>query len=112
MMMIPLILQRQACAGAQCIYSYCHETSAGAGYRAVAQKGPTTMTIHTAIKLPAQNLGPKAFAPYGEIIRPRTSSAETAAEEPKLTQWHAAIVDHGAEETGTCIRRHGPSSAR
>ena len=43
------------------------------------------MTIHTAIKLPAQNLGPKAFAPYGEIIRPRTSSAETAVEEPKLT---------------------------
>jgi ureidoglycolate hydrolase len=28
---------------------------------------------------------PKAFAPYGEIIRPRTSSAETAVEEPKLT---------------------------
>jgi ureidoglycolate hydrolase len=48
-------------------------------------KGPTTMTTHTAIKLPAQNLEPKAFAPYGEIIRPRTSSAETAVEEPKLT---------------------------
>jgi ureidoglycolate hydrolase len=43
------------------------------------------MTTHTAIKLPAQNLEPKAFAPYGEIIRPRTSSAETAVEEPKLT---------------------------
>ena len=33
------------------------------------------MTTHTAIKLPAQNLEPKAFAPYGEIIRPCTSSA-------------------------------------
>ena len=43
------------------------------------------MTTHTAIKLPAQNLEPKAFAPYGEIIRPRTSSAETAVEETKLT---------------------------
>ena len=43
------------------------------------------MTTHTAIKLPAQNLEPKAFAPYGEIILPRTSSAETAVEEPKLT---------------------------
>jgi Recombinase len=43
------------------------------------------MTMHTAIKLPAQNLEPKAFAPYGEIIRPCTSSAETAVEEPKLT---------------------------
>jgi ureidoglycolate hydrolase len=51
----------------------------------VAQKGPTTMTMHTAIKLPAQNLEPKAFAPYGEIIRPCTSSAETAVEEPQLT---------------------------
>jgi hypothetical protein len=43
------------------------------------------MTTHTAIKLPARNLEPKAFAPYGEIIRPCTSSAETAVEEPKLT---------------------------
>ena len=67
------------------LYSYCHETSAGSGYRVVAQKGPTTMTIHTAIKLPAQNLEPKAFAPYGEIVRPCTSSAETAVEEHKLT---------------------------
>ena len=43
------------------------------------------MTTRTAIKLPAQTLEPKAFAPYGEIIWPRTSSAETSVEEPKLT---------------------------
>jgi len=43
------------------------------------------MTTHTVIKLPAQNLEPKSFAPYGEIIRPGTSSAETSVEEPKLT---------------------------
>src|SRR6478752_149410 len=43
-----------------------------------------TMTTRTAIKLPAQTLERKAFAPYGEIISPRTSSAETGVEEPKL----------------------------
>jgi len=55
--------------------------------RADSAKGRMTMTTHTAIKLPAQNLEPKAFAPYGEIVRPRTSSAETTVEEeePKLT---------------------------
>ena len=42
------------------------------------------MTTRTAIKLPAQTLERKAFAPYGEIISPRTSSAETGVEEPKL----------------------------
>src|SRR5262245_10249442 len=40
--------------------------------------------VHTAIKLPAQNLEPKAFAPYGEIIR-RASSVETVLEDPQLT---------------------------
>jgi len=49
------------------------------------------MTTHTATKLPAQNLEPKAFAPYGEIIRPRDEFSnepydpETSAEESKLT---------------------------
>jgi ureidoglycolate hydrolase len=41
--------------------------------------------VHTAIKLRAQNLEPKAFAPYGEIIRPHASSIETVIEDPKLT---------------------------
>jgi ureidoglycolate hydrolase len=39
----------------------------------------------TMIKLPAQTLEPKAFAPYGEIFWPRSSSTETSVEEPKLT---------------------------
>jgi ureidoglycolate hydrolase len=41
--------------------------------------------VLTAIKLPAQNLEPKSFAPYGEIIRPHASSVETGVEDPKLT---------------------------
>ena len=41
--------------------------------------------VRIAIKLPAQNLEPKAFAPYGEIIRSHASSVETVAEDPKLT---------------------------
>jgi ureidoglycolate hydrolase len=41
--------------------------------------------VLTAVKLPAQNLEPKAFAPYGEIIRPHASSVETVIEDPKLT---------------------------
>jgi ureidoglycolate hydrolase len=41
--------------------------------------------VLAAIKLPAQNLEPKAFAPYGEIIRRRASSVETVLEDPKLT---------------------------
>jgi len=41
--------------------------------------------VRTAIKLPAQNLEPKAFAPYGGIIRPRASSVETVVEDQKLT---------------------------
>jgi hypothetical protein len=36
------------------------------------------------IKLPVQALEPKTFAPYGEIIWPRSSSTETSVEEPKL----------------------------
>ena len=48
-------------------------------------KGRMRMTTHTTIKLPAQKLELKAFAPYGEIIRPRTSGAETSVKEPKLT---------------------------
>jgi ureidoglycolate hydrolase len=52
------------------------------------------MTTDTAIKLVAQKLEPAAFAPYGEIIRPRAADGqfannpydpEASAEEPKLT---------------------------
>jgi ureidoglycolate hydrolase len=39
----------------------------------------------TMIKLPVQTLEPKTFAPYGEIIWPRSSSTEISVEEPKLT---------------------------
>ena len=54
----------------------------------------TGVTTQTATELPAQRLEPAAFAPYGEIIRPRPVGGqfsdipydpETSAEEPKLT---------------------------
>jgi ureidoglycolate hydrolase len=52
------------------------------------------MPILTAIKLPAQELTATAFAPYGDVIRPRAMGnqfsnhpydPETSADEPRLT---------------------------
>jgi hypothetical protein len=68
-------------------------------------KGRTNMTTHTAIKLAAQNLEPKAFAPYGEIIE-RALAGVDVPYNARNPEPQAASTGNFATRCGSYVLAH------